>query len=437
MPRSLTRRQMLRDTTLAAGLASLGGVWTDRAAARSQSPNDKLNIACIACGGMGASDLNAVSSENIVALCDVDDARAADAYKRYPNVPHYRDFRRMLDKEGKRIDAVTVSTPDHTHAVASVMAMRMGKHVYCQKPLCHSVSEARTMLRVAREKKLATQMGTQGHPTYFRLVELIQSGVIGQVQEVHAMSDRPIWPQGMTRPTDTPPVPATLDWDLWLGPAKERPYHPAYLPFVWRGWWDFGTGALGDMACHILDGAFWALKLADPLTVEAEADVRLPDAGPNWSIVTWRFGARGSLAPVKVVWYDGGKTIPAELLDGVQLDKGFNGSLFVGEKGRILQPHGGAPRLLPESEFKDYQGPEPFLPRYDDHYRNWIDACKSGGPTGSHFGYAAPMTEAILLGVIALRVPGVLEWDARGMRFRNSPVANRYVRHDYRKGWTL
>lgn len=435
-----TRREFVERAALVGGLAALGGVWSDSPARASRSPNDALAVASIGCGGMGASDLNSIAAcdgVRIVALCDVDAARAADAFKRYPDVPHYQDFRRMLDREGKRIDAVHVSTPDHVHAVAASMAMKMGKHVYCQKPLTRTVSEARSLMLTARRMKVVTQMGTQAHPTYARTVEIVESGAIGPVREVHVMTDRPIWPQGMPAPTETPAPPDTLAWDLWLGPARARPYHPAYLPFVWRGWWDFGTGALGDMACHLMDGAFWALKLQYPTSVEAQGEPLLPDAAPKWSIVRYEFPARGDMPPVNLVWYDGGKLIPDEVLQGAKITAGFNGSVFVGDRGTLFVPHGSDPKLLPESRFKDYEPPKPYLPRSPGHYQEWVTACKQGGTPASNFDYAAPMTESILLGNVAFRVGKRIEYDWKRMTCPNCREADRYIRHSYRRGWRL
>ncbi|MGQ9525829.1 MAG: Gfo/Idh/MocA family protein [Armatimonadota bacterium] len=438
MTDSLTRRELLERAAIAGATVAVGGFRLAEAgpAPKRKSPNEKLNIAGIGVGGMGANDINAVSTENIVALCDVDDAYAAKTFQRYPKAKKYHDFREMLEKE-KSIDAVVISTPDHVHAVATAMAIKLGKHVYCQKPLTRTVSEARAITELARKYKVTTQMGNQGHPSYVRLVELIQSNVIGPVTEVHVWTDRPIWPQGLSRPAETPPVPPTLKWDLWLGPIKERPYHPAYHPFAWRGWWDFGTGALGDMACHLMDGAFWALKLKYPTTVEAEGEPRLPESGPLWSIVRYEFPRRGDMPPVRLTWYDGGKLPSADLLEGVQLPKGSNGSLFIGEKGKILVEHGAPPRLLPESKFADVKLPDPYLPRVDDHYQEWVRACKTGGPTGSNFDYAGPMTEAILLGNVAFRVGQKITYDARRMKAVNCPEADRYINHEYRKGWSL
>lgn len=438
MSSNMTRRDLLQKAA-AAGLGiAASGVFTEAASARRLSPNEKLNIAAIGVGGKGASDVDSVATESIVALCDVDDAVAAGTFKKYPNARRYKDFRKMLETE-KSIDAVMVATPDHTHAVASVMAMKMGKHVYCQKPLTHTVSEARVMMETARRYKVVTQMGNQGHPTYVGLVEMIQSGVIGPVHEVHCWTDRPTgwWPQGLERPKDTPPIPPTLDWDLWIGPAPYRPYNPAYHPFRWRGWWDFGTGALGDMACHIMDGAFWSLGLTYPISVEAEGEPRLPESGPNWSIVHYEFPARGNMPPVKLTWYDGGKLPSSELLEGVKLPKGSNGSLFVGEKGKLYVEHGGTPKRVSDGKLLDVEAPKPYLPRVADHYQQWVHACKTGGPTGSNFNYAAPMTESVLLGNVAFRAGEKIYYDARRVRAINNAEADKYIQHHYRKGWSL
>ncbi len=372
---------------------------------------------------------------NIVALCDVDDARAAASFNKFPDVKKYKDFRKMLE-QSKEIDAVVVSIPDHMHAPAAVMAMKMGKHVYCQKPLAHSVAETRVMQETARRHKVVTQMGTQAHGTYASTVELISSGAIGPVREVHIQTDRPSgwWPQGLTKPAESQTPPATLDWDLWLGVAQERPYNSAYLPFVWRGWWDFGTGALGDMACHLMDGAFWALNLKYPTTVEAEGDTLLPDSAPKWMIIRYEFPQRGHMPPVKLIWYDGGKKIPADITEGVKIE---NGSVFVGDKGKLAVEHTQTPRLLPESQFKDFKFPERTLPRSPGHYIQWIDACRTGGRTDSNFDYACPLTESVLLGNVAFRTGKKLEWDAKKLRAANCPEADAYIQYHYRNGRKL
>ena len=411
-------------------------------------PSEKLNIAGIGVGGQGAGDLNAVSSQNIVALCDVDWGHAAGTFRRYPKAKKYRDFRKMLDKEEKNIDAVVVATPDHVHAVASMAAIKRGKHVYCEKPLTHSVYEARILAQAAREHKVATQMGNQGQASEgTRLMcECIWDGAIGPVREVHVWTDRPLrglnsvyWPQGVDRPTDTPEVPATLDWDLWLGPAPKRPYNRAYVPFKWRGWWDFGTGALGDIGCHSLDPVFRALKLGAPTSVEASCTLVNKETYPVASVVRYQFGARGDMPPVKVTWYDGGMrpARPDELDEGRRI--GTGGHLFVGDKGKML----GA-RLIPESRMIEYGKPPQMIPRSPGHHIEWIEACKGGKPAGSNFDHAGPLAEAVLLGNVALR-PEMKEtvnrtrllWDGPNMKIKNVPEANKFLRRDYREGWTL
>jgi len=316
-------------------------------------PSEKLNIAAIGVGGLGdmhsrgTDNLLAVEGENIVALCDVDHDYSAEMFKRYPNAKIYTDYRKMLEKQ-KDIDAVIVSTPDHSHAAITMMALKMGKHVYCEKPLTHSIYEARKITEAAGEAKVATQMGNQGHAEEgIRLIcEWIWDGAIGPVREVHAWANRPAgwWPQGIKRPTDKPPVPAGLNWDLWLGPAPYRPYHPAYLPFVWRGWWDFGTGVMGDMGCHILDPAFWALKLKAPTSIEAcftkgeDYKEKISETAPKSSIIYYQFPARDGMPPVKLTWYDGGlmPERPQELEEGRRMGGESGGTLFVGEKAKIM-----------------------------------------------------------------------------------------------------
>lgn len=444
MSNRISRRELLRHAALTSGLAALGGVWSDRPARASRSANEKLNVAHIGVGGQGGGDLGQISGDpqvNIVALCDVDEARAADSFNKFPNAKKYFDYRILLDKEAKNIDAVVVSTPDHNHAPASVLAMKHGKHVYCQKPLTHSVAEARIMQETARKHHVVTQMGTQGHPSYARAVEILQSGAIGPITEVHVITDRPAgwWPQGVDRPTGTSPIPSTLHWDLWLGPAPERPYNPAYLPFVWRGWWDFGTGALGDMGCHLFDAPFWALKLGYPTSVEAQGEPTKPESPPLASVIHYEFPQRGELPPVKFTWYDGGNRPPKDLLEGVELPKDFNGSFYVGSKGKALVPHGAAPQLLPEADFKDYEPPARSIKRVDSHYMEWTAACRSGavGTTGSTFDYSCPMTETVLLGNVALRVGKKIQWDAKNLKAVGCPEADPYIRYHYRKGWSL
>ncbi|MCP4257433.1 MAG: Gfo/Idh/MocA family oxidoreductase [Planctomycetes bacterium] len=415
---------------------------------RNIAPSEKVNIAGIGVGGQGGGDIKAVSSQNIVALCDVDWRQAAGTFRRHPNAKKYKDFRIMLDKEDKNIDAVVVATPDHVHAVASMAAIKRGKHVYCEKPLTHSVYEARMVAQAAREHKVATQMGNQGQASEgTRLMsEYIWAGAIGQVREVHVWTDRPLrgindvyWPQGVDRPKDTPPVREGLDWDLWLGPAPKRPYHPAYVPFKWRGWWDFGTGALGDIGCHSIDPIWRALKLKCPVSVEASCTLVNDETYPVASMVTYQFNARGDMAPVKMTWYDGGlrPPRPKELKDGQQF--GTNGTLFVGDKGKMF-----GYTIIPESLRKEVGKPPKVLPRSPGHHQEWIDACKGGKPAGSNFDHAGPLAEAVLLGNVALR-PEIKEkltnksllWDGPGFKFTNMPEANKYLHTEYREGWSL
>jgi len=341
-----------------------------------------------------------------------------------------------------------VATPDHTHAVVAAMAMKMGKHVYVQKPLTHNVFEARRLTEIAREMKVATQMGNQGHSGEgIRLIcEWIWDGAIGPVREVHSWTNRPIWPQGIDRPAEQPPVPPSLDWDLWLGPAPTRPYHPTYHPFSWRAWWDFGTGALGDMACHILDPAFWALKLGYPVSVEASATKVNDETAPLASIVRYQFPEREGMPAVKVTWYDGGlmPPRPEELEPGRMLGDGDGGLVFVGDKGKIMCGcYGRSPRLIPESAMKEYKLPQKTLPRVEGdlggHEMDWVRACKDPSkPASSNFDYSGPLTEMVVMGNLAIRNQGVkLEWDGLAMKVTNHEAANYFVQRQYREGWTL
>jgi len=436
------------------GVAARVGAFTfvpRRVLARSgqSPPSEKLNIAGIGFGGRGAGDLAEVGSENIVALCDVDEKYAAGVFKQYPKAKKYRDFRKMLDEEGKNIDAVIVATPDHSHAVIAMTAIKMGKHVYCEKPLTHSIWEARQLTEAARKAKVATQLGNQGQASEAtRLVcEFIRAGAIGQVREVHSWCNRYISPRGIDRPKETPPVPETLDWDLWLGPARQRPYHPCYHPFAWRGWWDFGTGVLGDIGCHQLDPIFRALKLGYPISVEACCSGVNDETAPLASIVRYEFPARplagpqgGSWPPLTLTWYDGGlmPPRPAELEDGRRFGDADD-NLCVGDKGKML-----GHRLIPESRSKEFGKPPEVLPRSPGHHKEWLSACKGGKPAGSNFDWAGPLTEVVLLGNIAIRMSQQLYekdlklyYDGPNMKITNLPEANKYIRDEYRKGWEL
>jgi predicted dehydrogenase len=433
MARHVSRREFLKTAGAGAGfwIAGRGPGF-----GQEKSPNAKLNVGAIGVGGRGRASVDGCRGENIVALCDVDERTLAKAAKDYPHARLYHDFRKMLEAE-KTLDAVTVGTPDHIHAPASVMAMKLGRHVYCEKPLAHSVYEARVMADTARAMKVVTQMGNQLHSTehVIRPVEIIQSGALGPIREVHSWSDKAFAPGD--RPKETPDVPESLHWNLWLGPAPERPYHPTYHPFHWRGWWDFGTANLGDMACHILDPIVWGLKLGAPLSVEAEGPAPHPESGPPWRMVRYTFAARGELPPVSLAWYDGGRRPSEELACGAPLPG--QGSLLRGEKGTLLLVHGNGFKLLPEAQWKDWKAPEPTLPRPErqDHHQDWIHAIKTGGRAGSHFDYAQVLAEIPLLGNVAYRAASKLEWDAPSQKARNCPEADRYIRREYRKGWSL
>jgi predicted dehydrogenase len=431
----ISRRQFLGSAAVAAGFTvvpryMLGG-------SRQIPPSEKLNIACIGVGGMGASDVQQVSTENIVAMCDVDWRHAAATFEKFPNAKKYRDFRKMLETEDKNIDAVTVSTPDNIHAVAAMMAIKMGKHVYVQKPLAHDIFEVRRLTEAARRHKVMTQMGIQLHAMIVikLLVEIIKSGMIGQVRRVDIWSNKN-WGGG-TRPTETPPVPESLDWDLWLGPAPERPYHPTYLPGNWRRWWDFGTGTLGDMGCHIIDPVYWALDLLYPTSVEAKPGPFNDETYPEATIVRWEFPARGQLPPVTVTWYDGANMPPRP--PELEQDRNLpdQGGLYYGEKGTILAPHMDGPRLIPESKMKEFKLPKQLFTRDVDHYQEWIRACKGGPKPLANFDYSGPLTETILLGNVAARAEQKLQWDGPDFKVTNVPEANKFLKREYRKGWIL
>ncbi len=449
--------------------------------------SDLINIAGIGVGGRGASNIRAICDPdetvqpqkityedvitapaqsntspraarvpiklaNIYALCDVDEERAGNTFKAYPKAKIYKDYRKMLDKE-KSIDAVVISTPDHTHAVVSIMAMKMGKHVYCEKPLTHTVFEARELARAAKEAKVATQMGNQGmaYDANRQLKEWLRDGAIGQVREVHAWSNRPIWPQGIERPKDTPRVPATLDWDLWLGPSPFRPYNPVYVPFAWRGWFDFGSGAIGDEAIHNLAPVFTSLNLTAPTHVHGSFTPIFPETFPLASLLHFEFPARGKMPPVTVHWYDGGLMpqrpgeLDADAVNGVYTtdvpdwDKA-NGVIFVGDKGKLLSRGEGTRtlRFIPNSRIKDYKQPAQILPRSIGHHKEWIEACKGNGTTESDFSFAGLLTEACQLGNICLRTGGkAIEWDSVNFKITNNEEANKLLHFEYRDGWSL
>ena len=473
---AISRRQFLYYSALAASATALTGCGTARP--RGISANEKLNIGVVGVSGKGSVDTTCCASENIIALCDVDEKAAAGPRAKYPKARFYKDFRKMLEQE-KSLDAVVVSTPDHLHATVAAMAIRMGKHVYCQKPLTQTVYEARLLRGLAKEYKVATQMGNQGSAEdgLRRAVEVVQAGFLGPVRQVHVWTNRPIWPQGMDRPTGEDAVPPTFDWDLWLGPAPWRPFKAewpegqgpqtgrsgkrarkgVYHPFVWRGWQDFGTGALGDMACHTANMPFRALKLGYPTEVEAESSGMNKESYPKSSRIRFEFPGREGLPPLTFWWYDGGRKPAPELTGDIQemLDKvPDSGCLLLGDKGTLFSGNDYAARfavkLKDEKELIDASTHEgvkaipqtiarnPFQGGPDPkHHLEWIAACKGGPAAYSNFDIAAYLTEIILLGCVALRVGKKLEWDGPNMVAKNAPEAAQFIRRHPRKGWSL
>ena len=493
----LSRRYFFLGTLLA-GAVPEGGFGSTPSLKRLgyKSFNEKLNIASIGAGGEAAIDIRACApGENITVLCDVDDKRAAAIFKQFDKATKYKDFRKMLDKEDQNIDAVIVTVPDFMHATIATWCMERSKHVYVQKPLTRTVWEARWLTKTAAKYKVATQMGNQGYSSEGarQCAEMIWAGEIGNVSQVHAWTDRPIWPQGLTRIPPEDPVPNTLDWDLWLGIANARPYTSGgagypnsdgyfYQPFNWRGFHDFGSGALGDMACHVLGAPNLALKLGAPTSVECLSKEGTSDfMFPNKSVIRFDFPARGSMPPVKIFWYDGLKEQPkipgvpeGELLGDLPTPRrpagqaaprpqsGFqgevftwsdsylptaprparmpapNGCLFIGDKGMITcGARGEITRLVPVERMKDYRFPPQILTRSPGHYRDWIRACKGGDPACSNFSVSGPFAEWIQLGLLSLRFPGKLEWNSAKMRVTNVPEANKYIKPTFRKGWSL
>lgn len=464
--RRLTRREFLGQTGTLVAAASfvprhvLGG-------ARFVPPSEKVNVAIIGCGGQGRTNLRELLKLEDVQVMAVADPRDTEDYERFyyrgkagrrpvkaeiekhyqaknPSFrcAEYEDFREMLEKE-QSIDAVLVATPDHVHASAAIRAMRAGKHVYCEKPLAHNVWECRMFARVARETGVATQMGNQGHSSQGirQTVEWIRAGAIGTIREVHAWSDAGRWVTGRGRPAETPPVPAGFNWDLWQGPRAARPYHPDYTTFNWRAWWAYGGGAFGDMACHNIDNAVWALDLDAPTSVEGHAPEGADaERAPFCAIYHYHFPAKGSRPPVRLTWYDGGLRPPTPdvVAPDEQLEGGGNGTLFIGETGIIsCAGWGGAPRLFPMALQESYQRPAPTIPRSKGHHRDWIDACKGGPAASSHFEYGARLTEIILLGNAALRTGTKLWWDAAAMKATNTTEADRFLKEEYRPGWEI
>jgi predicted dehydrogenase len=412
------------------------------------APGEKLNIAGIGIGGMGAGDIGAVASgHNIVALCDVDARHAADTFKKFPDAKQYRDFRKMFDEMEKGIDAVVVATPDHFHAVAAMAAIKRGKHVYCEKPLAHSVYEVRELMKAAKEHKVVTQLGNQGHSfnTIRDFCEWVWDGAIGNVHTIHAgCTAVNSGLDQLPRLKEKHEVPPTLDWNQWLGPALERPYHPAYLPGAWRGWVPFGNGTVGDWTCHVVDPVFWALDLGAPKTIQAKVkdyDFKTQgDAFPKGEIITYEFPAKGKRGPITMHWYSGTERIPRPPeLEKDDKDVG-TGAWVIGDKGSIVYgSHGaGGVRLIPQAKMDAYTRPAKTIARVQEHHWDWLQAIKNGTKAGSDFAYGGPLTELAMLGVIAIKLAGVkLEWDTARMRFTNSREANQFINPPYRKGWRL
>jgi len=466
--RRVTRRDFIGAAATAAAFtivprSVLGG-------ANDTGPSGRINVAIIGTGGQGITNIKnllRLPDVQVVALCDVNEesdysqfyyggtAGLKPATKivqehygqqtasgNYKGCATYIDFYEMLEKEEKNIDAVLVATPDHVHAVACMGAIKKKKHVYCEKPLAHSIYEVRMVTEAARKAGVVTQMGNQGHSDEgIRLtVEWIRDGAIGPIREIHAWTGvgGEGWYKGNGRPDDTPAVPAGLDWDRWLGPAPYRPYHIAYAPYRWRGWWDFGTGAIGDMACHNTDPAFWALDLGHPESVEACSTKLNNETVPEAAIYYYKFAAQGARPAVTMAWYDGGMMPPRPRELEQDREMGGNGIYFVGDDGVIkCEGWGGPPRIIPETKMKAYKRPAKTIARTEGHHRDWINACKSGGKACSNFDYAGLLTEVVLLGNVALRTGKKLEWDGPNMKATNAPEADKYIRPVYRDGWSL
>jgi predicted dehydrogenase len=471
MTRRFNRRTFAKRSAQAAAAVAAAGWLGAPYVLAEPSPNSKLHIAGIGVGGRGGSHVTSSLGENLVAVCDVAEGTLDSCLKRVEKAYHERnldrplpkrffDYREMLDKLHDKIDAVFVATPDNHHAPASMLAIKLGKHVYCEKPLTHDIHEARQLTLAARQHNVATQLGNQGRAgeEWRLLCEWLWAGAIGDVKEVHVWTDRPgipkrfWWPQGGTRPAGADAVPPGIHWDQWLGPAPERPYldtykegkfkgKHVYQPFVWRGWWDFGTGALGDIGCHAMSGVFSALRIEHAAAVEL-----LQDSGdataemfPSASTIRWEIPARAGMSPCQVFWYDGGRCPPRELGElAAGQNYPDNGAIVVGQRGKLTLY--GGPRLLPEAKMKDFKRPQPLIPRcQSNHFDEWITACKGGRPAFSNFDHAGPLTEFVLLGNLAIRagVGRKVQWDGPNLQCVNRPELNRFVKREYRAGWKL
>jgi predicted dehydrogenase len=429
------RRRFLKTAALVGGISGTG-YWTSLSAPASDSPNEKLNIGVIGVGNRGVSNIAEIKSENIAALCDVD-RRYLDAMsKRHPSAKTHVDFRELIEQPD--LDAVLISSPDHTHFHAAMLAMQRGLHIYCEKPLAHSIWEVRQMESLATRKAIVSQTGNQHHASdgYRRVAEIVQSETIGDVTEVHAWTNRPIWPQGVERPGDETAIPPELDWGLWLGPALPRPYNSAYHPRGWRGWFDFGCGALGDMGPHLLDPVVWALELGLPTTISAETSEVNDETFPIWSIVRFEFPPRGDSPPLRLTWYDGDKQPPEAVASVKRLPP--NGVLFLGERAKLFAPdYGGLPIVIPNQKGEKIELPDAFLPKSSGHHQEWIAACKGVGRTSCDFSYGGRLTEICLLGNLAIRTGETIEWDPENLTAKNGINVSRFVRRTYRDGWPL
>lgn len=430
-----SRRDFLKHSSTSFAALS-AGAWAGGALADDTgkaSANQLLNVACIGTANRAAADVDGVKNESMIALCDIDSNFLDRAKEQFPSARGYADYREMLEAEGDKIDAVVVATADHNHAPAAIRAIRKGKHVYCEKPLTHTVQEARILAEAAKKHGVATQMGTQIHATdnYRRVVEIIQAGVIGDVTDVHVWVGKG-WGGG-ERPEGGQEPPANLSWDLWLGPAPERPYVAGrYHPAQWRRWWDFGQGTLGDMACHYMDLPFWALKLRHPTKCEAEGPEVHPETCPMGLKVMYDFPARGNLAACKLTWYDG-NLIPREV-HGERVPG--SGVMFVGTEGHMFADYGSY-RLFPQEKFANFAPPEKTIPASIGHHAEWIKACKDGSATTCNFDYSGALTESVLLGNVAYRVGKALDWDAASLKATNCPEADKYISKTYRAGWEV
>ncbi|MEZ6092566.1 MAG: Gfo/Idh/MocA family oxidoreductase [Pirellulaceae bacterium] len=429
---AFNRRRFVQTSGAAAAVLS-HGVWSEVPAEESTSANNKLKILCVGTANRAAADIDGVKGEDIVGLCDIDKNYLDRAAAQFKGATLYRDYREMIDKEADRADAIVIGTADHSHAPASIRAINAGLHCYCEKPLTHTVTEARIIAEAAKAKGVATQLGTQIHAgdNYRRVVEIVKSGVLGDVTDVHVWVGKG-WGGG-ERPEGGEQPPATLDWDLWLGPAPERPYVAGrYHPANWRRWWDFGQGTLGDMACHYMDLPFWALDLRHPTSCRAEGPEVHPETCPLGLKVIYQFPARGDLAPLRLTWYDGNLT-PREVA-GERVPS--SGVMFVGTEGHMFASYGNY-KLFPKEKFADFQPPEQTIPASIGHHAEWIKACKEGSPTTCNFDYSGALTEAVLLGNVAYRTGKELQWDAASLKATNCPEADQYLTKEYRKGWEV